>query len=178
MRLHTLLLIEHLELNIWCHCVCRRFLVAQQSLNNTSYRFSILISKVEFIWFFNLKFFLFFIFVICHIDLLSFRAFVGLVSKLYTPITLANPTWRRDSPYSLKLWWLLLLVLMQGRWSTDRLTVGQQLWNSAELLRHLLTFQLALNTWKVKPYLYSLDLPCFVASFINNTHREGSCALE
>ena len=34
---------------------------------------------------------------------------------------------------------LSLLVLMQGRWSTDVLAVGQPLWNSAELMRHLLT---------------------------------------
>jgi len=131
-------------------------LVVQQYMNNTSYRFFMLIGKVEIVRFFNLEFLLFVIFIVLRIDLLPFRALIWLVFKLSTPITVVNPRLGVEILFVLCscgcccCWCWCRVVGRLTSW------LSQPLWNSAELSRHLLTFQLVLNAWKVEP--------CFVVS--------------
>ena len=125
-------------------CGVGKLLVAEQFLNNKSYRISMFFSKVRITCFLDHD--SSFISVIHDINLLPVRAFIRPMSRLSTPIILANVklgVWILLALCS--CWRLLLLVQMQKCWMTDRLTVDQPFWDSAKLSRHLLTLRLALD---------------------------------
>ena len=92
--------------NLMSLCGVREFLIAEQFLNNTSYRISLFFGKVRIASFLDHDSSSF-ISVIHDIDLLPLRTFIGFMFRLFTPIILAN--------VRLDIWILLALCSSGGR---------------------------------------------------------------
>jgi len=120
-----------------------------------------------------------FISIICNVNLHPLRTFIGPMSRLFTPITLANPEFGVRIFFALCgcggcCWWC-----RQGFWPSVELAVGQPPWNSTEFLCHLMALQLISDAWKVELYCevcQSSWLCCGL--YRRRTRREGSRVLK